>query len=300
MTFYSASTLHSWYECNSALDSISKWEMQLTHADSQLIRRMERIKEELLLGNSNSADNMNGIFPSYGAMTSKRSDYHFSDDPQEVLAEDLLSQFIEMPSKSRKGMYKESGVFLLMSTSNSDLGIINVLTDFLNNNTAAYVIRPHELRGLVPCDLEDGTCLQNLDPSEWERMVTHFGADEILLLTLDTKAQFSPDVHYKGLRIQRFDKDSGELTFENYVEAFKTDKIPNKLDVIWLLIFGMFVSFLVLTAGGLFDYAEGSFIYVKDWQTVLHAKKNLFAIAFSIVIVNLVLLGSNSFRTRFE
>ena len=295
MTFYSASTLHSWYECNSALDSISKWEKQLTHADSQLIRRMERIKEELLLGNSNSADNMNGIFPSYGAMTSKRSDYHFSDDPQEVLAEDLLSQFIEMPSKSRKGMYKESGVFLLMSTSNSDLGIINVLTDFLNNNTAAYVIRPHELRGLVPCDLEDGTCLQNLDPSEWERMVTHFGADEILLLTLDTKAQFSPDVHYKGLRIQRFDKDSGELTFENYVEAFKTDKIPNKLDVIWLLIFGMFVSFLVLTAGGLFDYAEGSFIYVKDWQTVLHAKKNLFAIAFSIVIVNLVLLGSNSF-----
>ena len=295
MTFYSASTLHSWYECNSALDSILKWEMQLTHADSQLIRRMERIKEELLLGNSNSGDNMNGLFPSYGAMTGKRSDYHFSDDPLEVLAEDLLGQFIDMPSKSRKGMYKESGVFLLMSTTNSDLEIINVLADFLNNNTAAYVIRPHELRGLVPCDLEDGGCLQNLDPSEWERMVTHFGADEILLLTLDTKAQFSSDVHYNGLRIQRFDKDSGELTFENYVEAFKTDKIPNKLDVYWLLIFGMFVSFLVLTAGGLFDYAEGSFIYVQDWQTMLHAKKNLFAIAFSIVIVNLVLLGSNSF-----
>jgi len=295
MTFYSGSTLHSWYECNSALDSISKWEMQLTDADSQLIRRLDRIKEELLLGNANSGDNMNGIFPAYGAMTNKRPDYHFSDDPQEVLAEDLLGQFIEMPSKSRKGLYKDSGVFLLMSTTNADLGIVNVLIDFLNNATAAYVIRPHELRGLIPCDLEDGLCLQNLDASDWERLIAHFGADEILLLTLDSKAQFSSDVHYKGLRIQRFDKDSSALTFENYVEAFKTDKIPNKHDVIWLLIFGMFVSFVVLTAGGLFDYAEGSFIYVRDWQTVLHAKKNLFAIVFSIVVVNVVLLGSNSF-----
>jgi len=286
MTFYSGSTLHSWYECNAALDSLAEWEASIVSGGYNDSVRFERLIKELNVGHENSAANMNGVFPSFGAMTNQRSDYHFIDDAGEVLAEDLVGEFIEMPCQSRKGPYRDNGVFMLMSTSDANLELANVLIDFLGSETSAYIIRPHELSGVVPCDLEDASCLRAMSADEWNELLTYYDTDEVFLLTMEQKQEFSSDVIYLGLRVERFDSGAKSLVFENYLEGFKTDKTETSTHVIWLLILGMVVSFLVLTALGLFDYSEGEFFYVRDWQTALHAKKNAFAIVCSAIMVN--------------
>ena len=286
MTFYSGSTLHSWYECNAALDSLTEWEARIISGGYDDSVRFERLIKELNVGRENSAANMNGVFPSFGAMTSQRSDYHFIDDAGEVLAEDLVGEFIDMPCQSRKGPYRDNGVFMLMSTSDANLELTNVLIDFLGSETSAYIIRPHELSGVVPCDLEDASCLRAMSADEWNELLTYYDTDEVFLLTMEQKQEFSSDVIYLGLRVERFDSGAKSLVFENYLEGFKTDKTETSTHVIWLLLLGMVVSFLVLTALGLFDYSEGEFFYVRDWQTALHAKKNAFAIVCSAIMVN--------------
>ena len=286
ITFYSGSTLHSWFECNAALDSLNQWEPSIMKGGIADSLRLERMRMELALGMDNSSANMNGVFPSFGAMTSQRLDYHFIDDPGEVLAEDLVGEFIDMPSKSRKGSYRDNGVFMIVSTSDGNIELANVLMDFLGSQTSAYVVRPHELSGLVPCALEDGPCLQRMDSAEWSGILDYYNTDDVLLLTIEEKQAFSSNVSYRGLRVERYSSGAKGLMFENYLEGFKTDKKEASTHVIWLLILGMLVSFLVLTALGLFDYSEGEFFYVRDWQTALHAKKNVFAIVCSAIVVN--------------
>ena len=174
ITFYSGSTLHSWFECNAALDSLNQWESSILTGGIADSLRFERMRMELALGMDNSSANMNGVFPSFGAMTSQRLDYHFIDDPGEVLAEDLVGEFIDMPSKSRKGSYRDNGVFMIVSTSDGNIELANVLMDFLGSQTSAYVVRPHELSGLVPCALEDGPCLQRMDSAEWSGILDYY------------------------------------------------------------------------------------------------------------------------------
>ena len=284
-SFYSGSTLHSKTECAQATDSVSMWLTQLSPADSLVRERMERILEELTTGAENSADNLNGIYPAFGGMTGQRLDYHIIDDPREALAEELVSQFLNMPSQTRKGMYKDSGLFMMVTTESGDLAMVNVLMDLLNSESAAYVLRPHELEGLVPCDIEDAACLESLSSESWERILEAFDTKDLLLLTLKRKSKISDDIFYLGLQAQRFSKGGKALTFENYLEGFKTNKIAARAKGNLLLVLGFVLSFLVLTLVGILDYSEGHFLFVDDWKTKLHAQKNVTSLVVSMVVV---------------
>ena len=54
-----------------------------------------------------------------------------------------------------------------------------------------------------------------------------------------------------------------------------------------------------MTAIGVLGYSEGKFLIVDDWKTMLHAKKNVFAIAVSMVTVYAV-LGRGASGTCIE
>ena len=90
---------------------------------------------------------MNGIFPAFGFMTQQRSDYHVLDDAGEALAEDLVSQFLSMPSYVRKGLNAENGLFVIVSSDDNNLGVVNILMDLINSESSLYAIRPNELVG---------------------------------------------------------------------------------------------------------------------------------------------------------
>lgn len=284
-SFYSGSTLHSKYECQQATDSVSTWLTQLSSADSLVRQRMERILEELEIGADNSGDNLNGIYPAFGGMTGQRLDYHIIDDPDEALAEELVSQFLNMPSQSRKGMYKDSGVFMLVTTDSGELGMVNILMDLLNAESAAYVLRPHELKGIVPCAIEDASCLQSLSAENWSRILDAYSTKDLLLLTLKQKTEISDDISYLGLHVQRFSRGGEALTFENYVEGFKTNKIQARTKANLLILLGFVLSFLTLTLVGVLDYSEGRFLFVDDWKTKLHAQKNITSLMVSMAVV---------------
>ena len=284
-SFYSGSTLHSKYECKQATDSVNALLAELSSADSLVRQRMERILQELDAGADNSGDNLNGIYPAFGGMTGQRLDYHIIDDAHEALAEELVSQFLNMPSLSRKGTYKESGVFMIVTTDSGKLEMVNILMDLLNAESAAYVLRPHELEGVVPCDLEDANCLELLSAEDWNRILHAYNAEDILLLTLKKKTEISDDIAYLGLHIQRFSRGGAALTFENYLEGFKTNKIPARTKANLLLVLGVVLSFLVLTLVGVLDYSEGRFLFVDDWKTKLHAQKNIMSLSVSMVLV---------------
>lgn len=286
-SFYSGNTLHSKYECLQATDSVSAWLTQLSSDDSLARQRMGRILEELEIGADNSSDNLNGIYPAFGGMTGQRLDYLIIDDPDEALAEELVSQFLNMPSQSRKGKYKDSGVFMIVTTDSCELEMVNVLMDLLNAESSAYVLRPHELKGVVPCDIEDASCLQSLSAKDWRRILDSYNTKDLLLLTLKQKTEISDDISYMGLHVQRFTRGDEALTFENYVEGFKTNKILARTKASLLIVLGFVLSFLTLTLVGVLDYSEGRFLFVDDWKTKLHAQKNVTSLTVSMVVVAL-------------
>ena len=291
LAFYSGSTLHSQFECQQALDSVDAWLAMIPETETGVRARMERIRVELLTGQDNSSENMNGLFPAFGGMTGQRTDYHTLDDASEALAEDLVTKLMQMPSHGRKGFYKESGVYLIVTTNNGNLGMVNVILDLLSQESVAYALRPHELSGVVPCSIEDGTCLQQLDSASWEGLLDRYETDDMLLLTVQEKPFVTDEIMYEGLLVQRYNRGQGSLTFEHYLEGFKTDKIQSRSDAIWLLLAGLLLSFLVQTAVGILDYSEGQFLLVDDWKTSLHAQKNVFAIAVSTVVVYVAIEG---------
>ena len=284
-TFYSASTLHSKYECKQALDSVSAWNDAVSESDSLSKALLSRMQLELELGQDNSGDNMNGIFPAFGFMTQQRSDYHVLDDAGEALAEDLVSQFLSMPSNVRKGLNGQNGLFAIVSSDDNNLGVVNILMDLINSESSLYAIRPNELVGLVPCNMEDGGCLQEMSPEHWEAVLDKCNSDEVLLLTLQSKQEISEEISYTGLLVQSFGRGGERLEFQTYLEGFRTDKIAARMDAIWLVVIGLLIAFLVMTAIGVLGYSEGKFLIVDDWKTMLHAKKNVFAIAVSMVTV---------------
>lgn len=284
-TFYSASTLHSKYECQQALDSVSSWNDAVSETDTLSKALLSRMQLELELGQDNSGDNMNGIFPAFGFMTQQRSDYHVLDDAGEALAEDLVSQFLSMPSNVRKGLNAQNGLFVIVSSDDNNLGVVNILMDLINSESSLYAIRPNELVGLVPCNMEDGGCLQAMSPQHWEAVLDKCNSDEVLLLTLQSKQEISEEISYTGLLVQSFGRGGERLEFQTYLEGFRTDKIAARMDAIWLVVIGLLIAFLVMTAIGVLGYSEGKFLIVDDWKTMLHAKKNVFAIAFSVVTV---------------
>jgi len=251
-TFYSATVLNGFDElklANLYLDSaralLNDYPQYKGEFKDEYLK-LNALQKELEGSRSIAEDNLNYIYPPFSLMMGERPEFNERDDAEELLLENLLDKIFDLNDPINKGKIRDNTDFVLVGIYPFDRNLFLVVNDFFGTETGHYAIRYHELKKILTPEGFERYQNNKLDKTDLDAICEAYSISKLLYFQFVDQGSVIPNLFYKGVYLNTYEKGQSTFEFQNYYEGFRVDKSDSWTTAIIILLINIVFTGLIL------------------------------------------------------